>query len=68
VAAAGTEGWKTASVTGGIHLKRTLEIYREPGTEIYLEKAKPEECEDCTQCFTQKKEAIYIIYTRPYSK
>jgi hypothetical protein len=50
-----TEGWKTASVTGGTHLKRTLEIYREPGTEIYLEKAKPEECEDCTQCFTQKR-------------
>jgi len=63
-----TEGWKTASVTGGTHLKRTLEIYREPGTEIYLEKAKPEECQGWTQCFTENNEAIYRIYTRSYYK
>ena len=42
------EGWKIASVTGGTHLKRTLEMYRELEIEVYLEKAKPEECEGCT--------------------
>jgi len=62
-----TEGWKIASVTGGTHLKRTLEMYRELGIEVYLEKVKPEECEDCTQCFTENNEAIFRIYTRPYS-
>jgi hydroxymethylpyrimidine pyrophosphatase-like HAD family hydrolase len=59
-----TEGWKIASVTGGSHLKRTLEMYRELGIEIYLEKVKPEECEGCTRCFTENNEAIYRIYTK----
>jgi len=62
-----TEGWKIASVTGGTHLKRTLEMYRELGIEVYLEKVKPEECEGCTQCFTENNEVIYRIYTRPHS-
>jgi multimeric flavodoxin WrbA len=61
------EGWKIASVTGGAHLKRTLEMYRELGIEVYLEKVKPEECEGCTKCFTENNEAIYRIYTRLYS-
>ena len=61
------EGWKIASVTGGTHLKRTLEMYRELGIEVYLEKVKPDECEGCTQCFTEDNKAIARIYTRPYS-
>lgn len=61
-----TEGWKLASVTGGTHLNRTLEMYRELGIEVYLEKVKPEECEGCTQCFTENNEAVYRIYAKPY--
>jgi hypothetical protein len=62
-----TEGWKIASVSGGTHLKRTPEMYRELGIEVYLEKVKPEECEGCTRYFTENNEVIYRIYTRPYS-
>jgi hypothetical protein len=58
------EGWQIASVTGGSHLDRTLEMYRETGIEVYLEKVNPEECEGCTRCFTENDEAIYRIYTR----
>jgi len=61
------EGWKVASVTGGDHLKRTLEMYQELGIEVYLEEVKPEECEGCTECFTAGNETIYRIYTKPHS-
>jgi cation transport ATPase len=62
-----SEGWQIASVSGGDHLKRTLEMYRELGVEVYLEEMKPEECAGCTRCFTDNNEAIYRIYTRPPS-
>jgi hypothetical protein len=58
------EGWKLASVTGGEHLKRTLEMYQELEIEVYIEEFKPEECESCTTCFTDNNEAIYRIYTK----
>jgi hypothetical protein len=61
------EGWKIASITGGTHLKRTLDMYRELGIEVNLEKVEPEECGDCTQCFRENNEAIYRIYIRPHS-
>jgi hypothetical protein len=61
------EGWKAASVTGGAHLKRTLEMYQELGIEVYLEEVKPEECGGCTECFTAGNETIYRIYTKRYS-
>jgi len=59
-----TEGWKIASVTGGDHLKRTLDMYKELGIETYLEEVKPEECGGCTVCFEIGNEVIYRIYTR----
>lgn len=59
-----TAGWKLASVTGGDHLKRTLEMYQELGIEVYLEEVKPEECGGCAECFTAANESIYRIYTQ----
>ena len=56
-----------ASVTGGDHLKKTLEMYHELEIEVYLEEVKAEECEGCTECFTAGNETIYRIYTRPNS-
>jgi hypothetical protein len=61
------EGWKLASVTGGNHLKRTLEMYREIGIEVYLEEVKPEECRSCNECFKAANETIYRIYTKSHS-
>ena len=61
-----TEGWKLASVTGGDHLKRILEMYQELEIEVYLEEVRPEEYGGCTECFTAGNEAIYRIYTKRY--
>ena len=60
------EGWKAASVTGGDHLKRTLEVYEELGIEVHLEEVKPEECDGCTKCFTADNETMFRIYTRQH--
>ena len=57
------EGWRVASITGGEHLRRTLEMYQEVGIETYLEEITPEECGDCTECY-KAGETIYRIYTR----
>jgi len=58
------EGWKMASVTGGAHLKRTMEMYKEMGFETYLEAVNPEECAGCTACYKSANETIYRIYTK----
>ena len=58
------EGWQVASVTGGEHLKRTLEMYQELEFETYLEEVKPEECAGCTECYRAGNETIYRIYTK----
>ena len=61
------EGWKIASVTGGDRLKRTLEIYAELGIELRLEEVNPEECGDCTKCFTAGNKTAFRIYTKQNS-
>ena len=58
------EGWRVASITGGEHLRRTLEMYEELGIETYLEEISPEECGPCTECYKSGDETIYRIYTR----
>ena len=58
------EGWTLASITGGDHLKRTLEMYQELGIETYLEQVKSEDCNDCTACYSAGNEIVYRIYTR----
>ncbi len=57
------EGWKVASITGGQHLRRTLEMYEELGVETYLQEITPEECGGCTECY-KAGETIYRIYTK----
>jgi len=58
------EGWKMASISSGEHLKRTLDMYRELGLEVYLEEVEPDQCPGCSRCFTENNDAIYRIYTR----
>jgi multimeric flavodoxin WrbA len=57
------EGWKVASITGGEHLRRTLEMYEELGVETYLQEITPEECGGCTECY-KAGETIHRIYTK----
>jgi len=59
------EGWKQASVTGGQHLQRTLQMYEELGFEVHLEEVDPNSCGHCTACFTSGSEKMYRVYTRP---
>jgi len=58
------EGWKLASTTSGEHLKRTLEMYKELGFDIYTEEVTPEECGGCTICYQTGNETLTRIYTR----
>ena len=62
------EGWKLSSTTSGNHLRRILEMYEELGIEVSLEKIAPEECGECTVCYTDSPEPIYRIYTRQKSE
>jgi len=59
------EGWKFATLTGGDHLKRTLEMYRELGIETSLLEVDPEKCGTCTQCFVTSGEKLYRVYIKP---
>ena len=59
------QGWAPASVTGGEHLRRVLEMYQELGFETHLEEINPEECSECTECYKSGGETIYRVYTRP---
>ncbi|HEX75999.1 MAG TPA: hypothetical protein G4O12_05365 [Dehalococcoidia bacterium] len=58
------EGWRLASVSGGEHLRRTLDMYQKLGIEVFLEEVKPEECAGCTECYKLGNETIYRIRTR----
>ncbi|MFC1873243.1 hypothetical protein ACFLW3_00305 [Chloroflexota bacterium] len=58
------EGWKPASVSGGGHLNRILDMYKELGVETHLEGIKPESCGECTLCFQEGGDTMYRIYTR----
>ncbi len=58
-------GWTQASISGGAHLERMVEMYKEMGFEVYLKELKPEECGQCTTCFEAAGETIYRVYTRP---
>ena len=58
------QGWKPATVTGGSHLKRTLEMYQELGFETRLEQVNPDEYEGCTECYESSGETLYQVYTR----
>ena len=57
-------GWREASISGGSHLKRTVEMYEELGYEVHLEELSPEECGQCTECYREANETIYRIYVR----
>ena len=57
------KGWRGASITGGEHLGRILEMYEELGIEVHIEEVSPEECGGCTECYKAGNETIYRIYT-----
>ena len=58
------DGWIATSTSGGTHLERTMDMYKELGFEIHLEELNPEECQGCTECYSIGNETIYRIYTR----
>lgn len=56
--------WRLASISGGDHLERTLEMYRELGIEVYLEEVDLAQCGECTECYQAGFETTYRIYTK----
>ncbi len=59
------EGWTEASISGGSHLKRMVEMYQELDFEVYLEEVDPREGEGCTVCYEADNETMYQVYIRP---
>jgi hypothetical protein len=62
------QGWKFATLSGGDHLQRTLEMYSELGIETYLYKVVPGKCGECTACYEQGGEELYRIYVKTSNK
>lgn len=57
-------GWREALVSGGEHLKRVLDEYRELGFECLLEEIGEEDVEGCARCFKLGEESIFRVYVR----
>lgn len=62
------DGWQFVTISGGDHLKHTLEMYRELGIDTRLVEVDPGSCEDCLKCFTSGNEVAYRIYIKPLKK
>jgi hypothetical protein len=56
--------WILASISGGDHLERTVEMYKELGLEVHLEEIDSGECRECRVCYEAGNETMYRIYTR----
>ncbi|MFC1911074.1 hypothetical protein ACFLXM_00130 [Chloroflexota bacterium] len=52
------------AIDGETHLRRVVDMYEELGFEVRLDKVKPEEVAQCTQCLQQKRERIYQVHAR----
>ena len=62
------EGWQFATMTGGDHLKHTLEMYRELGIDTKLVEVDPQSCQDCVKCYTDSNEILYKVYIKSLKK
>ena len=58
-------GWREALVSGGDHLKRVLDEYRELQFECLLEELDIDALEGCTECFKSEGKRMYRVYVRP---
>ena len=61
----GKGDWQEAAISGGRHLERMLEMYRELGWEVRLEEVSADDCVECTACYETESEPIYRVYIRP---
>ncbi len=57
-------GWREAVVSGGDHLKRVLDEYRELQFECLLEELDTDAVEGCAECFKSGGESMYRVYVR----
>ncbi|HJX03077.1 MAG TPA: hypothetical protein VJ488_00815 [Dehalococcoidia bacterium] len=62
------EGWQLATVTGGTHLKRTMDMYAELNIPTYLFQVDPHQCGECIHCFITGKETAYRVYIKPQAE
>jgi hypothetical protein len=62
------EGWQLATTTGGEHLNRSLDMYKELDIETKVMTLDKDVCGECTKCYTDGNETAYRIYIRPKLK
>jgi len=56
-------GWREVAIDGETHVKRITDMYEELGFDVRLEEVTPEEVAQCTQCYQERGEKIYRVYT-----
>jgi hypothetical protein len=61
----GEGGWREALVSGGAHLARALNEYRELDFECLLQELDAAGLEGCTECYKVGGERMYRVYVRP---
>lgn len=61
-------GWREALVSGGAHLARALNEYRELDFECLLEELDAADLEGCTECYKVGGERMYRVYVRRNKK
>jgi hypothetical protein len=62
------EGWQLATVTGGVHLKRIVNMYKELNIPTYLFQVDPHQCGECIRCFVTCGETAYRVYFKPQAE
>ena len=56
-------GWREVGISGGPHLSRMVEMYKELGFEVHLEEAKHAD-QECLKCYEEQGETPYRVYVR----
>jgi len=57
------QGWREVGVSGGPHLERMVEMYKELGFEMHLEEVVPAD-QECSKCYEEEGETPYKVYVR----
>lgn len=59
------EGWNKRSILSDPRLTEVVDLYEQIGLEVLLEPFKPEDMDDCSECFKRVCDHYKVIYTRP---
>lgn len=59
------QGWMKRTVQSEPRLTELVDLYENIGLEVHLEPFRPEDMDDCSECFRRACDQYKVIYTRP---